>query len=625
MKNRIKNLVIVFAAVFTLAGCNDFLTINNPGTINTDNFPVTLEQCEGLLTTCYAGTHRPGLYTWLWFPYELYLFDHTSDLFGAFGDRTYVIENHTDVNNINLSQTYIDIFKTIRAANEAMAGVEKYRSNAPANEHTALDYIFGQALFFRAFSYWHGQIFYEIDNVNGRGLPIFRKSPANVAEMSIPRNTTGECYAFMAEDLKAAIKLLKGHNDKYRADEWAARGLLAKVYMQGATSSNGYWQEAKLQMDTIFDESGKSLVSFDVYEKMFYGSPYEANEFNSESLYELDMINNPNQDGPWSTYTMGSGMPVVFGPTFVNLDIKIANVSDPWNATNGTYNFPSGVINLGGYENNFIHDANIRRFGFDIDTVPLLILNPAFNPAEAITTDNYPYKMTDDDYYQNSLDLRAACDPRLTVCAAQPWVDKGIDDKGRTTFYGRAAPVGGIDRTSIMGWWHKKFTNLNGIELAAKTGSLIEHCKNRSSDANIPVVRLADIYLLYAECMHNLGDDATALEYVNKVHRRAYGYDPNAPSPVDYASLGARTKAFDPTDILANDVIKYERWAELFAEGQWWWDVRRWKLQENEVKIYKNVLMGATNLQFRGNAYYVQPIPQLELDRNKNLEQSDGY
>lgn len=165
--------------------------------------------------------------------------------------------------------------------------------------------------------------------------------------------------------------------------------------------------------------------------------------------------------------------------------------------------------------------------------------------------------------------------------------------------------------------------NLNGIENASPSSPA--NGKNYSSDANIPVVRLADIYLLYAECMHNLGDDAAALEYVNKVHRRAYGYSPDSPSPVDYTSLTGRTKALDPTDILANDVIKYERWAELFGEGQWWWDVRRWKLEENEVRVYKEVGAGTVNLTFRGDDYYVQPIPQYELDRNKGMEQSGNY
>jgi len=77
--------------------------------------------------------------------------------------------------------------------------------------------------------------------------------------------------------------------------------------------------------------------------------------------------------------------------------------------------------------------------------------------------------------------------------------------------------------------------------------------------------------------------------------------------------------------MLANDVIKYERWAELFGEGQWWWDVRRWQIGENEVKVYKTVSMGSVNLIWRGNDYYVQPIPQYEMDRNKNMEQSGNY
>jgi hypothetical protein len=210
----------------------------------------------------------------------------------------------------------------------------------------------------------------------------------------------------------------------------------------------------------------------------------------------------------------------------------------------------------------------------------------------------------------------------LFVCAAQPWVDTCIDDRGRTTLYQRPAAIAGADRTDLLGWWHKKFTNLNGIENASPASPA--NGKNYSSDANIPVVRLADIYLLYAEVMHNLGDDATALEYVNKVHRRAYGYPVDAASPVDYASLTDNTKTVAPDDELKNDVIKYERWAEFFGEGQWWWDVRRWQIGEQETNCYKEVATGSVTLVWRGNDYYVQPIPQYELDRN-NVEQSGNY
>ena len=80
---------------------------------------------------------------------------------------------------------------------------------------------------------------------------------------------------------------------------------------------------------------------------------------------------------------------------------------------------------------------------------------------------------------------------------------------------------------------------------------------------------------MYAELLAAEGRDAEALEYVNKVHRRAYGYDPDQASPVDYASLQDRTKTVDPEDHLADNLLLYERWAELFGEMRWWEDVRR--------------------------------------------------
>ena len=628
MKSKIRNIIFALTTVTLMGSCSDFLDIEDKAAINSENFPKTVEQCELLLNSCYAGTHTVGLYSFYWFPMGMYLYDHTSDLFGAFDERTSSAENNTIVTNRYITQMYIDIFRMIRSANETMTGIERYREIAPANESAQLDYIYAQALFFRALGYWHGQIFFEVDPKNGLGLPIFRQSPSTLEAMSISRNTTGEVFQFMIEDLKKCAEMLKGKKEKYKVGEWAAKGLLAKVYMQAGSD---YWQDAKTVMEDIINNSGKSLVRFDVYEKMFFGSPYEANEFNSESLYELDMISNARQNGPWAGYTMGSGMPMVFSPALVNLSVTGA-INDPWKISAETgeneYTFPGQQITLeSGWINSFVHDVNIRRFGYAGDPTPLLELNPAFDNKSDITIDNYPFRLKDPNHKKSSLDARALADPRLTVCASQPWVDNAIDDKGKTTLYNRAGAIAGKDMEDLLGWWLKKFTNLNGVENAA-TDKI--HGKNYSSDANIHIVRLADIYLLYAEVMRNLKDEATALKYVNAVHRRAYGGDPNpnaADASLDYKSLTGPTKtlADGGNDHLKNDVIKYERWAELFAEGQWWWDVRRWKIGEQETRVYKEVSAGTVNLVFRGDAYYVQPIPQYELDRNKGIKQSTGY
>lgn len=50
---------------------------------------------------------------------------------------------------------------------------------------------------------------------------------------------------------------------------------------------------------------------------------------------------------------------------------------------------------------------------------------------------------------------------------------------------------------------------------------------------------------MYAELLVAEGREAEALEYVNKVHRRAYGYDPDSTSPVDYQSLRIGQKEAD--------------------------------------------------------------------------------
>ena len=80
----------------------------------------------------------------------------------------------------------------------------------------------------------------------------------------------------------------------------------------------------------------------------------------------------------------------------------------------------------------------------------------------------------------------------------------------------------------------------------------------------------------------------------------------------------------NPSDILSHDVIKYERWAELFAEGQWWYDVRRYEIIENEIKVYPSSTYGTA--QYIGERQYAQPIPLKEIENyNGNLRQNYNY
>ena len=608
MKNKIYHSISIILLTVFLSGCSDFLNVADKGSASSAEFPSSMDEAGLMLTASYAGGHTLGLYTFYWFPMGIYLYDHTSDTDGTYDSRATQMNNNTNTDCLYNTQTYSDVMRWIQLSNAALEGIEKVRAiHTDTVSRAALNYMKGQALFNRALAYWHGQIYFEIESKpNGLGLPLIDKVPKAIDEMMPPRSTTKDSWNFIISTLNQAIPLLKGYNSDFtRATEWAAKGLLAKVYMQAHLPGR-----AVPVLEDILKNSGKKLALTPVYENMFYGDP--KNEFNNENLYEIDMTTNIAQNGPWAGYTTGSGMPMVFAPWPLNLDFR----------DKGPSTAPGSVdiitSSTGGWGNNYVHDANVRRFGFTLPVPGNRVKNTNYVKASPRSVTNLPW-IIDPAYTAQSIDIRTnkKADPRLYVSAGQPYVDTFVDGTGdltksipgRPTFYD-ISPV--LNNPQKLSWNHKKFTNRLGTESNL----------NFSSPANYPVVRLADIYLLYAEALKD-SLPAVALEYINKVHRRAYNYPSEGSSPVDYVSLSDATMA-PVGDHLHNDVLKYERWAELFGEGQWWFDVRRWEIGQQEVNYYKTTRNG--ELHFYGKAYYVQPIPKTEIERyHGTLQQSEGY
>ena len=137
-----------------------------------------------------------------------------------------------------------------------------------------------------------------------------------------------------------------------------------------------------------------------------------------------------------------------------------------------------------------------------------------------------------------------------------------------------------------------------------------------------PVIRLADVYLMYAEASNEVsGPLADAIEVVNKVRRRG-----NLP---DLAATKTGSKA------AFFDAIEQERIVELIAEGHRGFDLRRWRAIErvwggpgsagvwrrdtfgnNQQRYYQNT----NDREYQQN--YLFRIPPAERDRNPNLTQN---
>lgn len=606
MKNIFSKIlkVVVPAAILTAAaGCSDYLEVTDETSVSPDNFPTNMEHVDLLLNSAYAGTHGYGVYGFYWFPEIMYLLDKTHDLYGDYDSRTRLLANDGSTNCTKLREAYASIMNWIQYSNAAIQACDAYEPQAAESELKELHYRKGQALFLRGLAYWHAQIFFELESkTDGKGFPVISKVPESIDEMSPERASVKDTWNFTIETFKEASELLAGYNtDKTRATEWAAKGMLAKSLMQARRQD-----EAISVLEDIIKNSGASLLDYDIYSQSFYAD--EKYEFNKETLYEIDMSKNPKQEGPWGGFTTGSGMALVMAPWYATMDLRWKNPPEAGKEF--------ATQNNGGWGNNFVHDESVRRFGFPLETAPIRVYNSNYNSRDKMSVTNYPW-ILDPDYTAKSSKVREnkECDPRLFIAAGQPYFDMMKDPRGRDTWYDRSPEAGDLGYTAHYYFAPRKFTNTEGTEL--QIGS--------SNPANIPIVRLADIYLLYAEAIAKT-KPAEALEYVNKVHRRAYGYAPQSVSPVDYPSLSAPTMAAKnhPADLLANDPLKYERWAELFAEGQWWYDIRRWEILENEIKVYEKTRYG--KLIYQGERAYAQPIPQSEIDAyNGNLPQNYNY
>ena len=123
---------------------------------------------------------------------------------------------------------------------------------------------------------------------------------------------------------------------------------------------------------------------------------------------------------------------------------------------------------------------------------------------------------------------------------------------------------------------------------------------------NIPVFRLADVYLMAAEAENELNGPANAYQYINRIRERAY----NPAQP-----LSGMTQA------QFRQAIYDERKWELAGEGHRRMDLVRWGTLLTVVKNTQyRVYDPASNITTRN---MLLPIPALELDLNPNLLKSD--
>jgi hypothetical protein len=197
--------------------------------------------------------------------------------------------------------------------------------------------------------------------------------------------------------------------------------------------------------------------------------------------------------------------------------------------------------------------------------------------------------------------------------------------------------LGGLvyDRHSSTGYLARKMLNLlTAIEPTASGPIYTRY--------SFPVIRLADLYLLYAEALNEaygpsgdpdgVTDLSSPYTWLNLVRQRA------AIPTVGEAWRDHTDKpTYHATQEGLQDIIRQERMNEFAFEGVRFWDLRRWKLSEK----YLNQPIRGLNIYGDGDDFYradnilyqptfeqkdyLWPLRYENLLKNKNLLQNPGW
>ena len=227
--------------------------------------------------------------------------------------------------------------------------------------------------------------------------------------------------------------------------------------------------------------------------------------------------------------------------------------------------------------------------------------NSAVNPASYANRD-YRMKASIQWDYEMSIGLASLKSTGFTPFIYQTWA-------GQVTINGTRYITYNTDGTNSGYVFRKFLRNYDGLGRS-------------EGDFAWPVMRLPDVYLMYAEATNEVnGPQADAIALLNKIRSRG-----NLP-PLKADKVSNKQTFFD--------AIEQERIIELLAEGHRGFDLRRWRAIERvwgapgSAGVWRIDTWGANQQRYYQNTNdrvyqqnYIFRIPPGERDRNPNLTQN---
>ncbi len=492
-------------------------------------------------------------------------------------------------NNGNFSSTWQNMYEGIQRANDAITNIPL---KSPSSDAKKARYI-AECKFLRAYFYLRlNQLF--------KGVPIYTE-PFLPAEATLPRSTETEVWNQVVADLTDCINeanvddryasgnSLYGHVTKGAA--YAMRGK-AYLYMEK-------WDLASADFAKVKD-AGYSL--FSDYQSLFK----TANEQAPEMIFSIQNI---GVSGYGSTTQFFCGSRSSFGSDWNTYHIS-PNLVDLYENADGS-KFDWDKV-LPGYSNLTVAQREVYFLRNNLTTTEIAAATKrGANMSLYLPTGNE----------ERILQAYANRDPRLAANVITPYSTYvGVYNSINATVtsrwpYRSEAAVNGDLRTDTQSYFYylyRKFV----YEGASET-------PNRAySPTDFPIIRYADVLLMWAEALNETGATADAIAKVNEVRTRA------GVAVLQMGNASAGTFVSGQADL--RERIRNERRVEFPNEGINFFDELRWKSWKEKVfytgngvkQIWGTVVYAYS---FQGDYLYNWAIPQVELQRNENLKQNSGW
>lgn len=405
-------------------------------------------------------------------------------------------------------------------------------------------------------------------------LDLFHKAPfKDTFDSELPVEKAGkDLYDWIDQELTAIEPLLKDvgtYNDEKgfgRADRGAAYALHARLALNSSVYTDGQvkdYAKAKDYCDKIINSGAYALSTnakngFSGYEQVFMGDNDQNTQAMKEIIFPIRQDGEKTQEYSGSTYLVASmrisGMPNSF-------------TSNYWSC-------------------NFARKDLVEKF-FPKDDIPM-------------AKDDDKIKDQDGKEVKSPTEEQVKAQDEAKGITTADVINKAGDD--RAMFY---MGVGGGIRTLSPG---KQITGfLNGASIVKwqnrhADGSTIHN--GTFMDTDIPLFRLAEIYLTRAEANYRLGNNADALADIQTIQKRA-NRKVLATSADEQTLIDEWCREFYMEGRRRSDLVRFG----LFTGSKYLWD-------------FKGGVAGGSGVESKYNVY---PIPVTDIAGNPNMTQNTGY